>query len=218
MDDRPFYLTPEITGTIHVDIQTADGVVMVADSRSSAGSIASNPYSNKIWQVAPRVFFGRCGRTAHTQMLTRLARYTLGVLAVNSETPCARCVKVAAEFTANVIQNNKKDLSGIIMVGGWDAAGPQLFEISQSGFILQRRIAVTGSGSAYVTGLIDATYRGDFTLDEATAFAVRMVAYAMVRDGSCGGVINIVQITEKSVVRRTVRSEQLPVDESSVRT
>ena len=219
MDETPNYLTPEVTGTVHVVVQTNEGVVMVSDSRSSAGSFASNPYSNKIWQVAPRVFFGRCGTTSHTQELTRITRYALKVLEVNADTPHRHAVKTASEFVCQVVQNNKKFLSGIIIAGGWDPEGGyQVYEISQSGMLVRRKLAVTGSGSAFIMTLIDSQYREDFTLEQATEFAVKAVAYAMVRDGSCGGVINICQITEKEVVRKTIRAEDMPVTEADIKT
>lgn len=219
MENSLNYLTPEVTGTVHVVVQTDEGVVMVSDSRSSAGSVATNPYSNKIWQVAPRVFFGRCGTTSHTQELTRMTRYALKVLEVNAEAPHRHAVKTAAEFACQVIQRNKDFLSGIIIAGGWDPdRGYQVYEVTQSGMILRRKLAVTGSGSAFIMALIDSQYRDNFTLEEATTFASRAVAYAMARDGSCGGVINIVQITEKEVVRRTIRAEELPVTEADIKT
>lgn len=212
------YLTPEVTGTIHVVVRTEEGVVMAADSRSSAGSTATNPYSNKLWQVGPRVFFGRCGTTSHTQMITRMTRYALNVLNANTESGNKRDVRTAAEFASQFVQNNKQYLSGILMVGGYDEEeGPQVYEVTQTGFLVKRNLAVTGSGSAYVTALIDATYREDFTLEQATEFAIRAVSHAIVRDGSCGGVVSVVQIMKDKVVRKTVRSKDMPVNDSIIK-
>jgi 20S proteasome subunit beta 1 len=217
--DPTDYLKPVQNGTVHVTVQCKDGVVMVSDSRSSAGVTVVNPVSNKIWQVAPRVFFGRTGTTAHTQAITRFAKYALQVLTMNAQTDNRKAVSVAAQFTSQMVQRNKNQLSGAFVIGGWDPdGGYQLYHISVSGLLLRRKIVLTGSGSGFIYSWCDANYREDFTLQEATDFAVRAVAHAMVRDGSCGGVINVVQITEESVKRLTVKPKSLPVNDSIVKT
>jgi 20S proteasome alpha/beta subunit len=109
-------------------------------------------------------------------------------------------------------------LSAALIVAGWDESGPQIYDIAPSGFIIQRRLATTGSGSIYIASWIDRNYREDFTLDEAVAFAVRGISHAVVRDGSCGGVVNLVIITKDGAMRRTARPSEQPVKEDGIKT
>jgi 20S proteasome subunit beta 1 len=151
--------------------------------------------------------------------MSRFAKYALQVLAINSQTDIRKAVSIAAQFTSQLVQRNKNQLSGAFVIGGWDLdGGYQLYHVSISGLLLKRKIILAGSGSGYIYSWCDANYREDFTLQEATDFAIRAVAHAMVRDGSCGGIINVVQITEENVKRMTVKPKALPVDDSIVKT
>ena len=55
-----------------------------------------------------------------------------------------------------------------------------------------------------------ATCRPDMTKEECQAFVKKMLAHAMARDGSSGGVIRTVTITEDEVVRDFTSGADLP--------
>jgi 20S proteasome subunit beta 1 len=83
-----------------------------------------------------------------------------------------------------------------------------------------------GSGSTYVYGYCDATYRDNWGRDETVEFVKNStpflsktlaninvlvaLALAMSRDGSSGGVIRMCVITEEGVERLFVPGDQLP--------
>jgi 20S proteasome alpha/beta subunit len=127
-------------------------------------------------------------------------------------------VTVAANVLAGLVQSSKEQLSTAFIIGGWDEDGPHVFDISLSGLLIERKLATTGSGSVYVSAYIDENYRDDFTMEEATEFAVKAVALVISRDGACGGPINVVQITESGAKSRTVRPASHPVDDRIVKT
>jgi hypothetical protein len=54
-------------------------------------------------------------------------------------------------------------------------------------------------------------------MKEATEFTVKVVAYAIVCDHTCG-VINLVQITESGSRRRTIKPVAHPVDNRTAKT
>jgi 20S proteasome subunit beta 1 len=207
----------EVTGTIHVAVQIGDAVVMASDSRSSGRSFVANPVSDKLWQVTPRLFFGRCGTTSHTQFLTRLSRYVMNVVQADSPRPHPKAVSIAASYVSQILQANRDELSGTFVIGGWDDdAGPQLYSIAPSGLLLRRKFILTGSGSSYANSLCDITYREDFDIAGATAFVIKAVSHAITRDGSCGGVINVLQITADGTKRFTVKPRAQPVNETMI--
>ena len=83
-----------------------------------------------------------------------------------------------------------------------------------------------GSGSTYVYGYCDATYRDNWGRDEtvefvknstpflsnalASTYVFVALALAMSRDGSSGGVIRMCVITQDGVERLFVPGDQLP--------
>ncbi|SRR6266576_523997 len=83
-----------------------------------------------------------------------------------------------------------------------------------------------GSGSTYVYGYCDATYRDDWGRDETVEFVKNSMpflskalaninvlvalALAMSRDGSSGGVIRMCVITEEGVERLFIPGDVLP--------
>lgn len=84
----------------------------------------------------------------------------------------------------------------------------------------------SGSGSTYVYGYCDATYRDNWGRDETVEFVKNSTPFlsnalastyvfvaltlAMSRDGSSGGVIRMCVITEAGVERLFVPGDQLP--------
>ena len=60
---------------------------------------------------------------------------------------------------------------------------------------------MSGSGSTFITGYFDANFTPDMTLEQAKAFIKSAISLACYRDGSSGGVIRMMDITEKECTR-----------------
>ena len=101
-------------------------------------------------------------------------------------------------------------MAGMIC-GGWDPyEGGQVFEIPLGGTLMPQKFAIGGSGSSYIYGLVDATYKEGMSKEECKTFVKNAVAHAMARDGSSGGVIRLVIITKDGVEKEVVLGDQLP--------
>lgn len=206
-------------GTTLIAIQCVDGVVIASDSRTSQGVYVTSRATNKITQISPHVFFARCGAASDTQALSKFAKYFLNVLSVNSEAPFARSVTVCANVLRKLIQGNKGRLTAGILCAGYDETdGPAVWSVETSGMALRRKYATAGSGSAFMTAYCDENFREDFTVEEASKFAVNAVTGAIVRDGSSGGAVNLVVVTKEGSKRSTVRPAQQPFNYSVVNT
>jgi 20S proteasome subunit beta 1 len=72
------------------------------------------------------------------------------------------------------------------------------------------KFSIGGSGSTYIYGHVDATYREGMTKEEAQDFVKKAISHAMARDGSSGGVIRIVTIEESGVSREYIPGNKLP--------
>ena len=71
-------------------------------------------------------------------------------------------------------------------------------------------LAIGGSGSTYIYGLVDHKYRDGMTKDEAKALVEKSIAHAMARDGSSGGIIRTVVITEGGCDKEFIPGDKLP--------
>ena len=67
--------------------------------------------------------------------------------------------------------DNKDALSAGIIVAGWDKeTGPSVYNIPLGGGLFRQPWAIGGSGSTYVYGYCDATYKEGWNRDETVEF------------------------------------------------
>jgi len=111
----------------------------------------------------------------------------------------------------NICYQNKDNLSAGVIVAGWDPVnGGEVYNIPLGGTCLKMDFAIGGSGSTYIYGLVDGLFKEGMTADEARTFVKRCVSHAMARDGSSGGVIRTVTVTEKETSRDYTPGNNLP--------
>lgn len=68
-----------------------------------------------------------------------------------------------------------------------------------------------GSGSTYIWGYLDATYKEGCTRAEAEELVTEALALAMSSDGSSGGIIRLITCTEEGAVKQYIGGESVPV-------
>jgi 20S proteasome subunit beta 1 len=101
-------------------------------------------------------------------------------------------------------------MAGII-VGGWDPYdGGQVFEIPLGGVLMEMPYAMGGSGSTYIYGLVDHTFKIGMTKEECKEFVRRSISHAMARDGSSGGVVRMCVIDQSGVEKEVTMGDALP--------
>ena len=123
----------------------------------------------------------------------------------------APLVSVAAHMTKSICYQNKDALMAGIIIAGWDKSkGAQVYSIPLGGTLVEQDVAIGGSGSTFIYGLIDAEYKNDMTAEQCLAFVRKAISHAMARDGSSGGVIRTAVITEAGVERGFVPGDALP--------
>jgi 20S proteasome subunit beta 1 len=197
------------TGTTIVAVPFDGGVVLGADSRVSTGTYVANRVSDKIVQLHDRIWCCRSGSAADTQALTDYVKHYLSQLAI--ETGKLPMVKHAATLMRKLCYENKDRLMAGVIVGGWDPVdGGSVYNIPLGGTCIKMPFAMGGSGSTYIYGLADAEFRENMTRDEAATFVKKVISHAMARDGSSGGVIRTVVVTEGSCDREYIPGDRLP--------
>jgi len=208
---NPYNLKPgeHSTGTTIMAVPFEGGVVMGADSRTSTGTYIAVRVADKITQVHDRIWICRSGSAADTQALTDYIKHYLGQLAV--ETGRAPTVKVAANLMRKLIYENKDNLMAGVIVGGWDPVdGGSVYNIPLGGTVMKMPFSIGGSGSTYIYGLVDNKFREGMTKDEAKAMVEKCISHAMARDGSSGGIIRTVVITEDGCDKQFIPGDKLP--------
>ncbi|KAI0660849.1 nucleophile aminohydrolase [Cubamyces menziesii] len=196
-------------GTSIMAVQFKDGVVVGADSRTTTGSYIANRVTDKLTHVHDRIYCCRSGSAADTQAIADIVHYYLQLHTQTSGAPPS--VHTAATMFQKLCYDNKDALSAGIIVAGWDKeTGPSVYNIPLGGGLFRQPWAIGGSGSTYVYGYCDATYKEGWGRDETVEFVKNTLALAMSRDGSSGGVIRMCVITEDKVERLFVPGDQLP--------
>eukprot|EP00934_Nitzschia_sp_Nitz4_P006509 Nitzschia sp. Nitz4//scaffold18_size181773//69444//70285//NITZ4_001915-RA/size181773-snap-gene-0.274-mRNA-1//-1//CDS//3329540011//6499//frame0 len=203
------------TGTTILALPFAGGVVVCADSRTSTGTYVANRVSDKLVQLAETIYCCRSGSAADTQALTDYVHYFLAQWSL--DTGRQPTVKTAAHLMARMIYQNKDRLSAGVIIAGWDSVnGGSVYNITLGGSCLELPFSLGGSGSIFITGLMDAEFRPNMSAEEARALAKKACSHAMCRDGSSGGVVRTVVITEQGVDRDYTPGNALPFGPAAV--
>ncbi|KAH7105448.1 20S proteasome subunit [Auriculariales sp. MPI-PUGE-AT-0066] len=196
-------------GTSIMAVQFEGGVVIGADSRTTTGSYIANRVTDKLTHVHDRIYCCRSGSAADTQAVADIVHYYLQMFAQQANE--APSVHVAATLFNRMCYENKDALLAGIIVAGWDKeTGSSVYNIPVGGGLFRQPWAIGGSGSTYVYGYCDATYRDGMNRDQTVEFVKNTLALAMSRDGSSGGVIRMCVITEGGVERLFVPGNELP--------
>ncbi|KAI5191260.1 20S proteasome subunit beta 1 [Nematocida sp. AWRm77] len=195
-------------GTTIISVVFKDGVILGADTRTSMGTYVSNRVSKKITNLAEGIYVCRSGSAADTQEVAGIVAGILREqLVCYNEKPT---VKDAAVLAKKIIFQNPHLLAGLI-VAGVDSTGPHIYTITLGGTILEQNYALAGSGSIYITGLCDNTYKEEMSREEAIDFVKTLVSHAIYRDNSSGGCIRMMVITKEKEEELFVAGDSLTI-------
>jgi 20S proteasome subunit beta 1 len=114
-------------------------------------------------------------------------------------------VRVVAKLTQKIAYENKEKLQAGMIIAGWDRVrGPQVYGIPLGGSMLEAPFSVSGSGSAYIYGYLDNTYKENMEREECEKWMTEAISLAIARDASSGGVIRLVTIHENGCEKQCV--------------
>jgi hypothetical protein len=90
-------------------------------------------------------------------------------------------VRTCANLMRKICYNNKDRMMAGMICGGWDPyEGGQVYEVPLGGTLMQQKFAVGGSGSTYIYGLVDATYKEGMTKEECKTFVKTGTLFVLV--------------------------------------
>ncbi|XP_077171614.1 LOW QUALITY PROTEIN: proteasome subunit beta type-6 [Paroedura picta] len=199
----------ETTGTTIMAVEFDGGVVIGADSRTTTGSYIANRVTDKLTQIHEHIFCARSGSAADTQAIAEAVTYQLGFHSIELDE--APLVHTAANLFKEACYRYREDLTAGILVAGWDKRkGGQVYSVPMGGMMVRQPFSIGGSGSSYIYGFVDASYKPGMTKEECLTFTANALSLAMDRDGSSGGVIRLAAITKDGVERKVILGNELP--------
>ena len=177
-----------------------DGVILGADSRTTTGAYIANRVTDKLTRVHDKIWCCRSGSAADTQAVADIVQYHLDLYTSNYGTPST---ETAASIFKTICYENKDGLSAGIIVAGFDdkTKKGEVFSIPLGGSVHKQDYAIAGSGSAFIYGYCDKNYKHDMSKDETVNFMKHSLSQAIKWDGSSGGVIRMVVLTNEGVER-----------------
>lgn len=199
----------ELTGTSIMAVEFDGGVVVGADSRTTTGSYIANRVTDKLTKITDNIYVCRSGSAADTQALADIINYQLEFYQIETGEPAL--VSIGANLMRDMCYNYRNTLLAGIICAGWDRRyGGQVYSIPLGGMIVRQPVSIGGSGSTYIYGYVDATYKPGMNQEDCCKFVTNALSLAMERDGSSGGVVRLAIITEKGVERRITLGDKLP--------
>ena len=180
-------------GTTTVGIRASDGVVLCADMRASAGYFIANNNTMKIQKVDEHAGMTMAGGVADAQNIVDILRYHANLHRI--ERPAPIPIHSLARLCSLIFhQNRGYPFIADILVGGYDAGGPALFNIDMFGSVEPKPYVTTGSGSPVAYGLLEEEYSENLEVRDAKDLALRAVKAAIVRNIGTGDGINVAVI------------------------
>jgi len=197
------------TGTSIMAVEYDGGVVIAADSRTTSGAYIANRVTDKLTPIHDRIYCCRSGSAADTQAIADIVAANVELDGVMSgHLPL---VQKAAETFRDFCYSYRDQLMAGIIVAGWDPKqGGQVYTIPLGGMLVRQPFSIGGSGSTYIYGHVDATFKKKMTKQECELFCKNALALAMNRDGSSGGVIRLAIINEQGVERKVFLGDEIP--------
>ena len=189
-------------GTTVIAIQTIDGVMIGADTQTSAGALISNKTSDKMNYLTKSIICCRSGSAADTQ--NSIEHIRIEILQNLIEWKLSSTVRTIAQFLRDFCYQQKRLSAGFICAG-WDSFhGGQIYSITQGGCIFLQPIVLMGSGSVFVQGFCDANFNPLMSKHESLIFLTKALSLAIFRDSSSGGIIRLANITKNGIERMIV--------------
>jgi 20S proteasome subunit beta 1 len=166
-----------------------------------------NKCSDKLEPIHQRIYCQRSGTSSHTSTIARYVRHYVDIQA--NELGNFPPVESAASIMREIIFNNRHSLSASMICSGWDPyKGYQIYSVNQTGFKCEKDYAISGSGSVFIAGFIDANYKPDMTKAEVKEFLKSCISLACYRDASSGGCMRLLDITKDKVEREYLQYNQ----------
>ena len=183
------------TGTTTLAMVCKDGVVIATESRATMGTLIAHKTTKKLYKIDEHLALATAGLVGDLQVLARYLNAEANLYRLKREIKMP--VKSAATLMSNILNQRKFYPYYVqLILGGYDDTGGHVYSLDAAGGAIPDKYNSAGSGSPYVFGVLEDSYRDDLTTQEGIDIAVRAITAAKNRDSASGGKIDIAAITK----------------------
>ena len=188
------------TGTTTLALVCKDGLVVAADRRSTAGSMVYGKASKKIQLIEENHVVTTAGSVSDIQLTVKIikAQVKLDEMRRGKKLMTKEIANLIAGLNYSALRTTYAIAS--FLLAGRDERGFHVYDITPDGSIIDvQDYAGDGSGVMFTTGVFEANYRKDMSIDEGVKLAVKAMNAALQRDIYSGNGIDVITITSKGI-------------------
>ncbi len=183
------------SGTTTLGMVCKDGVVVATESRATMGTLIAHKTTKKLYKIDEHLALATAGLVGDLQVLARYLNAEANLYRLKRDIKMP--VKSAATLMSNILNQRKFYPYYVqLVLVGFDDTGGHVYSLDAAGGAIPDKYNSAGSGSPYVFGVLEDTYRDDLTTNEGIDIAIRAISAAKSRDSASGGKINIAFITK----------------------
>ncbi len=183
------------TGTTTLGMVCKDGVVIATESRATMGTLIAHKITKKLYKIDEHLVLATAGLVGDVQILARYLNAEANLYRLKRDIKMP--VKSAATLMSNILNQRKFYPYYVqLILGGYDDTGGYIYSLDAAGGAIPDKYNSAGSGSPYVYGVLEDTYRDDLTITEGIDIAIRAITAATSRDSASGGKIDIAVVTK----------------------
>jgi len=183
------------TGTTTLGIVCKEGVVIATETRATMGHLIAHKETKKLYKIDEHLALATAGLVGDLQVLARYLNAEANLYRLKRDVKMP--VQSAATLMSNIM-NQRKFMPYYVqlILGGFDSSGGHVYSLDAAGGAIPDKYTSGGSGSPYVYGVLEDTYKDDLTVDQGIDIAIRAIGAAKKRDSASGGMTNIAVITK----------------------
>jgi proteasome beta subunit len=183
------------TGTTTLGMVCKEGVVIATETRATMGTLIAHKDTKKLYKIDQHLALATAGLVGDLQVLARYLNAEANLYRLKRDMRMP--VKSAATLMSNILNQRKFYPYYVqLILGGFDDSGGYVFSLDAAGGAIPDKYTAGGSGSPYVFGVLEDSYKDGMSTDEGIDIAVRAITAAKSRDAASGGNINVAVITK----------------------
>lgn len=180
------------TGTTIAALKFKDGVLILADTRSTSGPYVANKHILKIQEITEHIYTAGAGTAADTYRVCKNFGGKLRIFEKKFER------KASIEYFKTTVSNHLHGYGGYIsaalICGGMDEDGPKIVSIQPHGSTQDLDYAVNGSGCYAAIGVLEAFYKKNLSKEEAIEIGIKTIEAGVMNDLYSGTGVDYVAI------------------------
>ncbi|KAI8076643.1 proteasome subunit beta type-7 [Gilbertella persicaria] len=205
------------TGTTIVGLIYKDGICLGADTRATEGPIVADKNCEKIHYIAPNIYCCGAGTAADTEFTTNLISSQIELHSLST----GRKPRVVTAMTLlkQMLYKYQGHVGAALVLGGFDATGPQLYTVYPHGSTDKLPYVTMGSGSLAAMSIFESKWKPNMNREEAIDLVQEAIEAGIFNDLGSGSNVDVCVITKDDTqyLRNHARPNERGIKEQSYR-